>query len=58
MRIVLDIPEEFRADFEDRFADFFGRVKEDIDYNGLCGRYEKETAEMFEKAFRDASVVG
>ena len=39
----------------DKFEDFFMRVSYDIDWNGnLCGNYEKETAEMFAKAFRNS----
>ena len=34
----------------------FIRVIADIDYSGVCGRYEEETAEMFLKAFNDSFV--
>ena len=32
------------------------RVIADIDCKGMCGRYEKEIAEMFLKAFDDSFV--
>lgn len=38
----------------DKFKDFFSRVIADIDCKGMCGRYEKEIAEMFLKAFDDS----
>lgn len=41
----------------DKFKDFFSRVIADIDYDGLCGNYEKEIAEMFLEAF-DKAIVG
>lgn len=52
MKITIDIPDEFINDYiTDKFKDFFSRVAADIDNDGLCGNYEKETAEMFLKAF-------
>lgn len=52
MRIQIEIPEEFEEDYrKDRFRDFFERVRADIDYRGLCGNYERETAGMFIDAF-------
>ena len=57
MRVVIDIPEDFARDYAtDKFRDFFIRVIADIDYSGVCGRYEEETAEMFLKAFNDSFV--
>lgn len=57
MRVVIDIPKEFARDYAtDKFRDFFIRVIADIDYSGVCGRYEEETAEMFLKAFNDSFV--
>lgn len=42
IKIIIDIPKEFDNDYNtDKFKDFFSRVAADIDYNGLCGRYEK-----------------
>lgn len=56
MRIIIDIPVEFESDYKgDMFKDFFSRVLCDIQKGTLCGNYEKETAEMFLKAF-DESV--
>lgn len=56
MKLIIDIPKEFEAEYNgDKFKDFFSRVLCDIDKGTLCGNYEKETAEMFLKAF-DESV--
>ena len=56
MKLIIDIPTEFETDYKgDKFKDFFSRVLCDIDKGVLCGNYEKETAEMFLKAF-DESV--
>ena len=60
MKLIIDIPKEFETDYEvNRFQDFFTRVLYSIEkvdgLYGLCGNYEKETAEMFLKAF-DESV--
>lgn len=60
MKLIIDIPTEFETDYEvNRFQDFFTRVLYSIEkvdgLYGLCGNYEKETAEMFLKAF-DESV--
>ena len=56
MKLIIDIPAEFETDYNgDKFKDFFSRVLCDIDKGVLCGNYEKETAEMFLKAF-DESV--
>lgn len=58
MKLTIDIPREYERDFiRDKFKDFFSRVIADIDYNGLCGNYEKEIAEIFIKAF-DEAIVG
>lgn len=55
MKVVIDIPSDFTGDYiADKFKDFFSRVIADIDCNGMCGRYEKEIAEMFLKAFDDS----
>ena len=55
MKVVIDIPKDFSGDYiADKFKDFFSRVIADIDCNGMCGRYEKEIAEMFLKAFDDS----
>lgn len=58
VKISLDIPEEFINDFStNRFHEFFERVLADMNGEGVCGNYEKETAQMFCKAFANASVV-
>lgn len=58
MKLTIDIPKEYEQDFiGDKFKDFFSRVIADIDCKRLCGRYEKEIAEMFIKAF-DKAIVG
>ena len=57
MQVILDIPEKLRPDLNNSLAEFFGRVKADIDYNGLCGRYEEEIAEVLENSFRNAKVI-
>ena len=55
MKVVIDIPNNFTGDYiADKFKDFFSRVIADIDCNGMRGRYEKEIAEMFLKAFDDS----
>lgn len=55
IKVVIDIPNDFTGDYiVDKFKDFFSRVIADIDCNGMCGRYEKEIAEMFLKAFDDS----
>ena len=57
MKFEIEIPKEFEDDGMTNFQDFFQRVLADIDlshYSGLCGNYEKETAEMLKKAFKDA----
>lgn len=55
MKVVIDIPNDFTGDYiVDKFKDFFSRVITDIDCKGMCGRYEKEIAEMFLKAFDDS----
>ncbi len=56
MKLIIDIPKEFETDYNgDKFKDFFSRVLCDIEDGTLCGNYEKETTEMFLKAF-DESV--
>lgn len=61
MKIEIEIPKEFEVDYNaDKFEDFFMRVSYDIEmemnryFDGICGNYEKETAEMFAKAFRNS----
>lgn len=58
MKITIEIPKEFESDYtEDRFADYFNRVKADTrhDYShGMCGNYEAEITNMFIEAFSKA----
>lgn len=55
MEIKINIPNNFTDDYiADKFKDFFSRVIADIDCKGMCGRYEKEIAEMFIKAFDES----
>ena len=55
MKILIDIPKEFEADYNtDRFAEFFHRCLADMDT--CCGNYEQETAEMMEKAFTESKI--
>ena len=53
MKILIDIPKEFEADYNtDRFAEFFHRCLADM--GRCCGNYEHETAEMMENAFAES----
>ena len=53
MKILIDIPEEFAVDYlTDRFKEFFNRVVADMDV--MCGKYERETAEMLTRAFEES----
>ena len=50
---MIEIPKEFEVDFKtDKFKDFFSRAIADM--NCICGNYERETAEMFIKAFENS----
>lgn len=58
MKIVLDIPDDYSRDYiADKFNDFFSRVYTDIDYKGMCGRYEKEIADMLFMAFDNSKEL-
>lgn len=63
MKIMIDIPKEFERDLQDKFNEFCNRVIADINFALdkqdplLCGNYERETAEMFLKAFEKATVI-
>ena len=58
MKIELEIPKEFERDYNvDRFKDFFGRVLYDIKDSILCSNYEREIAEMLQKAFAESKEV-
>lgn len=61
MKIVIDIPEkEFGIDIDDKFKDFFTRLRVEINghlisnTNLVCGAYELETIDMFLKAFSNS----
>lgn len=55
MKVIIDIPKNFERDYTaDKFKDFFLRIIANINYKGVCGRYKKEIAEMFLKAFGDS----
>lgn len=54
MKLMINIPKEFEQDFKnDKFNEFFGRVRADID-GTVCGKYEFETLDMLENAFENA----
>lgn len=58
VKLTIDIPKGYERDFiTDKFKDFFSRVIADINYDGMCGNYEKEIVEMFLEAF-DKAIVG
>lgn len=64
MQIVIDIPEEeFGIDINDKFQDFFRRLRVEIKEHlisgtGLvCGAYELETIEMFLNAFANSITL-
>lgn len=58
MKLTIDIPREYERDFiADKFKNFFSRVIADINYDGMCGNYEREIAEMFLEAF-DKAILG
>ena len=56
MRLIIDIPKEFERDYEkDCFEDSLQRLSADA--HCLAGLYEKETAMMLVKAFKEAKVT-
>ena len=58
MKVVIEIPNDFTIDYaRDKFKDFFSRVITDIDCKGMCGRYEKEIADMFLTAFDNSKEL-
>ena len=63
MRVMIDIPKEFESDLQDKFNEFFERVKCDINSSlesqevSMCGNYERETVEMFLSAFEKATII-
>lgn len=64
MQIVIDIPEkEFGVDIDNKFQDFFSRLKAEIkahlitNTNLVCGAYELETIDMFLEAFNNGTPL-
>lgn len=64
MKIAIDVPEKsFKYDINNKFQDFFGRLKEetrehmDDGTSLLCGTYELETIQMLMDAFRKMETV-
>ena len=58
MKLTINISNLFEAYFNnDNFEDFFERVKADLDAKSVvCGNYEKETIDMLESAFKNATI--
>ena len=67
MKIVLELPDEFKRDFEDnnlllaknQMIDSFERIKVDVkdSKNGISGTYEIEILDAFIKAFENVKVL-
>lgn len=64
MQIVIDIPKkEFGVDIDDKFQDFFSRLKAEIKAHLIsgtdlvCGAYELETIDMFLEAFNNGTPL-
>lgn len=64
MQVVINIPEkEFGIDIEDKFQDFFKRLRAEIkvhltnNTSLVCGSYELETIDMFMKAFNNGTPL-
>lgn len=67
MKIIIEIPRQFEVDVrnkgtfgeKNKFVEFFRRVESAIRFKQVptCGLYEKETAEMFAKAFDNLEIV-
>lgn len=62
--VVIKIPEkEFKIEIENKFQDFFKRLKAEIKGHLIsgtdlvCGAYELETIEMFLNAFAKATII-
>ena len=59
MKITIEIPEEYEIDFNDnKFSDALSRFIADVDYEGLAGKYEIETAQMLIESFKNAVIDG
>lgn len=59
MKVILDIPGyKFADDIEDKFQDYFERVKADIYADGtVCGNYELEITDMFLASFKRMQIL-
>jgi len=63
IELVVKIPKGFGVDINDKFQDFFNRLKEEIrghlrwHTSLICGAYELETIEMFLNAFANATPL-
>ena len=64
MRVVIEIDdEEFGIDINDKFQDFFSRLKAEIkehlmtNTSLVCGAYELETIDMFLEAFKNGTPL-
>lgn len=67
MKIVLELPDEFKRDFEDnnlllaknQMIDSFERIKVDVkdSKNGISGTYEIEILDAFIKAFENVEIL-
>ena len=56
MKIQIEIPEEFTGEFnQNRFQETLERLIADAEL--VAGRYEKETAQMLIKAFKNGEIV-
>lgn len=64
IELVIKIPEkEFGIDINDKFQDFFNRLKVEIkehlitNTSLVCGAYELETVDMFLNAFKEMQII-
>ena len=57
LKVMIEIPSAFVKEFKDNhFENTLWRLSADA--NSLAGNYEKETANMFVKVFKRATIVG
>lgn len=64
MKIMIEVSDkEFGLDIQDKFQDFFKRISAEIERRLImgdelvCGYFERETAEMFLNAFKNALYI-
>lgn len=64
IQLIIEIPgNEFGIDINDKFQDFFSRLKVEIrehlanNTNLVCGSYELETIDMFLTAFNNSTLL-